>query len=277
MHVRLAMLCLGLCTANPLWAQTEKTAPEKPTPRPGVERVFRGNCSEATSRDLFTATDTDGDDRLDVFETHDALDSMKDLRDSDAFARLDTDRDGFVSWKEFDRSLRTALQNGGSFRVRTQRRLVASAPEARSATPLQKFLQLHDSNGNGGLDPAEVDKFLRESELSPALGGQLRTLDHDRSGRLEEAELAPWFEQLPGRSPEPAAGKPSPLPTPWSTADADRNGTLDAEEWQALLRRLDPTLERSAEGLRRRLDLNKDGVLQLDELPRQSPTRPITS
>jgi Ca2+-binding EF-hand superfamily protein len=275
MRTRLWIVWLGLAAASSLSAQVDP-AP-MPKSRPGTDRVFRGNCSEAQSRDLFTATDTDGDDRLDVFEAHDALDAMRDLRDHDGFARLDADRDGYVSWPEFDRSLRTSLQQGGSFRVRTQRRLLPSAPEAKAATPLQKFLQLHDSNGNGGLDPAEIDKFLRESELSPALGGQLRTLDHDRSGRLEEAELAPWFEQLPGRGPEPVPAKASPLPTPWSTADTDCDGALDQVEWQQLLRRLDPTLERNAEDLRRRLDRTKDGKLQADELPPKPPLRPGTS
>ncbi|MBL8755692.1 MAG: hypothetical protein JNK15_20520 [Planctomycetes bacterium] len=275
-RVAVCVLWCSLWAAATLPAQaaTAPQDPNAPKGKPGTERTFRGSCSGSLSRDLFGAADLDGDDRLDVFEAHDALEAMRDLRDHDGFARLDRDRDGFVSWPEFDQNLQKSLQGGGTFKIRLVRKLTATAPEARAASPLQKFLQLHDSNGNGGLDPAEVDKFLRESELSPALGGQLKTLDHDRSGRLEEAELAPWFEQLPGKSPSDVGAPASPLPPPWSTADGDRDGILDASEWKVLLRRLDPTLERIADDLLRLRDRNRDGKLQADELPGARPVRP---
>jgi Ca2+-binding EF-hand superfamily protein len=275
-RVVLSLLVCGLWVGATASAQST-AAPQDPNQaktKPGTERTFRGSCSTSLSRDLFHAADLDGDDRLDVFEAHDALESMRDLRDHDGFARLDRDRDGFVSWPEFDQCLQKSLQGGGTFKIHLVRKLTAVAPEARPATPLQKFLQLHDSNGNGELDPAEVDKFLRESDLSPTLGAQLKTLDHDRSGRIEEAELAPWFEQLPGRGPTEPVGPASPLPPPWSTADQNRDGVLDADEWKALLRRLDPTLDRVADSLRERLDLSRDGKLQADELPGRKPVRP---
>lgn len=262
---------LAVCPA--LSAQVKSEAPATPEKRPGTEHTYRGNCSEAQSRDLFTACDADGDDRLDLFEAHDALDTMRNLRDADGFAILDKDRNGYVSWPEFDANLRSSLLREGKFRVRTSRRLAPSAPEAKAATPLQQFLQLHDSDGNGGLDPAEIEAYLRQTGLPPALGGQLRSLDLDRSGRLEEAELAPWFELLPGRSAAPGTPTDSVLLPLWASVDDDFSGTIDAAELARMLRRLDPTLDRAAAALLRALDKDRNGVLQPAEIPAAAPAK----
>jgi hypothetical protein len=56
------------------------------------------------------------------------------------------------------------------------------------------------------------------------------------------------------------------LPAPWHTVDQDQNLQLDAVEFTAALRRLDPQLERWAEPLWRALDADRDGVLQASEL-----------
>ncbi len=254
-------LCATLLVAQ---AQGTKTPPDAP----GTSRTFRSSCSEATSRDLFTACDADGDDRLDIFEASDALETIRHRRDAEGFAKLDSDRDGYVTWPEFDTNLRTTLQQGGTFRVRTVRPFAPTAPEPKAATALQQFLKLHDSNQNGGLDTDEIDQYLRQTKLPPTLGGQLRKLDLDGNSRLEEAELAPWFETLPGRAMLGAAlPTNSPLMPPWSAADRDANGTISVEELRAVLRRLDPALDGWATELLRALDRNRDGVLQPDEVP----------
>jgi Ca2+-binding EF-hand superfamily protein len=266
----LLLLCPAIAAQMKAQGKDAPTTAGKPK---GPEHTYRGNCSEAQSRDLFTACDADGDDRLDLFEAHDALDTMRSLRDADGFAVLDKDRNGYVSWPEFDANLRSSLLHDGKFTVRTSRRLAPSAPEAKAATPLQQFLQLHDTDGNGGLDPAEIEAYLRQTGLPPALGGQLRTLDLDRSGRLEEAELAPWFEQLPGRSASPGTATDSVLLPLWASVDDDNSGTIDVAELARVLRRLDPTLERAAAELLRSLDKNRDGVLQPGEIPAAVPSK----
>lgn len=266
-------LCLALATA-----QGKPEPSPAPPKRPGTEHTYRGNCSEATSRELFTACDADGDDRLDLFELHDALDVMRNLRDASGFASLDKDRDGYISWPEFDANLRSTLLHERKFRVRTIRRFVQSAPEPKPATALQQFLQLHDSNGNGGLDQAEIEAYLRRTNLPPALGSQMRTLDLDGSGRVDEAELAPWFEQLPGQNAlAKLLTKESGLMPPWSTIDDDSSGTIDVTELARMLRRLAPTLERAAPELLRLLDKNQDAVLQPDEIPGKAPAKASTS
>lgn len=231
--------------------------------------------TEALSRDLFTACDSDGDDRLDLFEAAEALDALRDLRDRDAFVRLDGDRDGFLSWPEFDQHFWSVIQFGGTFHLRPCRALVEQAPEqrqARPASPLQRFVALHDSNGNGALDPDEVERMVVRTELPPNVSAQLRGLDRDKSGRIDEAELAPWFELLRGRVPEatpqatPARGG-GPLLPPWHDNDADGNGRIDRDELAAALRRIDPSLARWAEALLRALDLDRDGQLDAAELP----------
>jgi Ca2+-binding EF-hand superfamily protein len=240
--------------------------------RTGTEREFAGSCSPATSRDLFSACDADADDRLDVFEAGDALETMRGATDHDGFARFDTDRDGYVDWPEFDGVLRATLQRGGTFRVRTVRTFAPPTQSARPATELQRFLQLHDGNGNGGLDPDEVQQMLQERGLSPQLGALLRGFDRDRSGKLEETEIAPYWEQLrgnAGRDLLPATGEA--LAPPWRTADQNRDGRIDERELAAMLSRLDAALAQWAAAWLRELDRNRDGVLQADELPGHKP------
>ena len=242
----------------------------RPTAPKTTERNYRGPYDAGTCRDLFRACDQDADDRLDVFEASGALDGLRDARDVDGFARLDTDRDGFVTWVEFDANFRRSLQRQGSFRVRTSRPL---GGDSRGNSELQQFLRLYDADHDGALDPAEVEQLLRLGILPQGLGARLKTLDHDGSGRLEEPELAPWYEQLPrpqrGAPERPGAG--SLLPPPWNVCDADKDNTVALDELALALRKLDPTLQRWAAQLLAKLDKNGDGQLQPAELPVPPP------
>jgi Ca2+-binding EF-hand superfamily protein len=242
----------------------------RPTAPKTTERNYRGPYDAGTGRDLFRACDQDADDRLDVFEASGALDSLRDARDVDGFARLDTDRDGFVTWVEFDANFRRSLQRQGSFRVRTSRPLGGGS---RGNSELQQFLRLYDADHDGALDPAEVEQLLRLGILPQGLGARLKTLDHDGSGRLEESELAAWYEQLPrpqrGAPERPGAG--SLLPPPWHVCDADKDNTVALDELALALRKLDPTLQRWAAQLLAKLDKNGDGQLQPAELPVPPP------
>lgn len=241
-------------------------------PRKGTERSVRGTCSEALSRDLFRACDADDDDRLDVFEASDALEAVRSPRDSAGFKRLDGDRDGYVSWPEFDRTLRAVLQTGTAFRVHTTRPLTESGNAPRAATPIRQFLQLHDRNGNDGLDPSEVAEFLRQASLPPTLGTTLRQLDRDQDGRISEAELQPWFEQQSGKTLPLPTGAGSPLAPPWDASDKNHDGAIDAAELRSALRRLDPALDAWTAQLLAALDKDHDGVLRPAELPGPPPS-----
>ncbi|MBL8729724.1 MAG: hypothetical protein JNM25_14950 [Planctomycetes bacterium] len=273
---RLPLASLLLAATATLASAQSVAAPEsgRRAPRTGVS-----SYSESVSRDLFSACDADSDDRLDVFEASDALDSIGGPKDSAGFQRLDTDRDGFVSWPEFDQHFWNVVQRGGAFHVRPCRSLVEPAPErqeAGPASPLQSFVRMYDKNGNGGLDPDELDQMVRATNLPPSIGGELRGLDHDRSGRIEEAELAPWFELLRGLVPgagRPATAASGSLPPPWQAGDLDLDGRIDVGELTALLRRLDPALVRWAPQLLRALDSDGDGRLGPTELPQ--PERPL--
>ncbi len=246
---------------------------------PGRERVELQRHDEETSRTLFGACDADGDDRLDLFEACDAFEALGDPRDVRPFARLDVDRDGFLSWPEFDSHLRFAIDRAGSVRVRPSRAFTPpTAPDGAAATPAQRLLRLYDANRDGGLDPDEVDRFVAQIGLPPAFVASLRSLDADRSGKIEEAELAPWMQLIQPFLPEAdfANERPaSPLPPPWGLGDRDGNGRLDPRELTNLLRRLDPSLVRWSTTWFARLDKNRDGWLdagELDEAPKARTT-----
>ncbi|MCA8949095.1 MAG: hypothetical protein KDE27_06320 [Planctomycetes bacterium] len=229
--------------------------------------------TESTSRELFSACDADSDDRLDLFEASDALETLGDPKDSSSFLTLDQNRDGYLQWPEFDAQYRRAIERDGTFRVKTCRRLSQQAPELKSAkpaTPLETFLQLHDTNGDGGLDPDEIAKFAREMGLQPAFESQLRMLDLDHSGRVEALELAPIFAQLRSVAALPGMADvavPSALPAPWGDIDTSGDAAIDAGELAAALRKLDPALARWAAAILAKLDRNQSGKVESDEIP----------
>ena len=250
-----------------LLAQTPRsttTSEDAVTPGAAVETY-----TEPKSRSLFTSCDANSDDRLDFFEACAAFDWLRGKKDHAGFARLDQDRDGYVGWPEFDRQFQATVKRGAAFRVDPCRRLVEQAPEQQKAsapTPVQVFLQLLDANRNGGLDPAEVDQLARIGLVSPQALQQLRSLDLDRTGRVEEPELAPWFSQHKIQTLLPpgmlAAGPPATV-----IGDENGDGTLDESELAHMLQRLDPSLGRWAATLMQRLDRNLDKRLDQQELP----------
>lgn len=268
MHRWIAIGLIGLATVS---ASAQRQAPTQGEPGTRPERTFRSH-SDPTSRDLFRGCDADGDDRLDVFESSKAFDSMRDAKDTAGFARLDQDRDGYISWPEFDAAFRAAVQNGGTFRIHPARRFATPAPQPRSATPLQQFLQLHDGNQSGGLDAGEIERLLRQGSIPVGLGGQLRALDLDRSGEVDEAELAPMFELLAGAARNPGnRAAASLLPPPWGAVDADRDNQIDAAELAQLLRAIDPSLARWSDDLLKSLDKDKNGKLSPIEVAAAKP------
>jgi Ca2+-binding EF-hand superfamily protein len=223
------------------------------------------------SRELFAACDGNGDDRLDLFEASAAIETLGDPRDSSGFRLLDRDRDGYLDWSEFDDHFRAVVGRGRVFRVKTCRRFAHSAPEvqqAKSATPLERYFQLHDVDENGGLDPDEVSRIVKELGLQPLFEAQLRNLDRDQSGRIEATELMPFFERMQGKIALPGlrAAPESGLPGPWTAIDADGDGAIDLGELQVALRRIDSGLARWARHLLQRHDADADGKLSADEL-----------
>jgi hypothetical protein len=162
------------------------------------------------------------------------------------------------------------LQRGDSFRVRTVRPFTPPAGPRKGGTELQKLLAAADANQNGAIDADELPQFAQGAGLPPMMTPPLTALDLDRDGRLQEAELAPWFQKVAAMRAmfgPPATTAAEGLPAPWQAADRDQNRRIDEPELAAVLRRLDPTLARWAGALLRALDRDGDSALQPAELP----------
>lgn len=281
------ILALGLLAAvvsGPATGQIQPASPQTapaPTiplpepaqidPKPRGEGRYQGSYSESTSRELFRACDENSDDRLDVFETASCFDILPTSRDIEGFARIDNDRDGFVTWPEFDQRFRKGLKNGGTFVVRTARPFVMPEPPPQPLTDLQKFIRLYDKDGDGGLSPTEILDLLKATGLPEVVATVLMQSDLDQSGKVEELELAPWFAQLPKQTTPGKSNQKTGLAQPWLDADGNLDESIDADELTVLLRRLDPGLLRWAKSLLSRLDTNKDGKLSAKELDESRP------
>jgi Ca2+-binding EF-hand superfamily protein len=113
--------------------------------------------------------------------------------------RSNSDRDGFVSWPEFDRMLRTTLDAGATFRVKLARPAAPQLPEIKPAAAPQALLREHDANRDGALDAAELGAALRrvDARLATWAAELLRAHDVDRDGKLQAAEVAKLPVALP--------------------------------------------------------------------------------
>lgn len=260
-------------------AQFPVPEPAQVHPRPAQkpereEHSYQGGYSKSRSHELFRACDANSDDRLNILETADAFDVLLSPKDHQGFARFDTDRDGFVTWPEFDQRFRKGLEYGGTFRIRTSRPFALPDPPPQALTPLQKFIRLYDRDGDGGLSPDEITNLLKQTGLPVDLAGPLLQSDLNKSGTIDEPELAPWFQML--QLPAPAATGPTPagLRQPWLDADANLSKAIESFELDVLLRRLDPSLLRWSKNLIAKLDSDRDGKLSAPELEALEETPP---
>lgn len=290
--LRAAQLALGLALgslAGALPSQNTSTEPALETPQPQVplpeveplrpkstgEGRYQGSYSESTCRELFRACDSNSDDRLDVFETSDSFDVIPSPKDLDGFSRIDTDRNGYVTWTEFDQRFKKGLKHGGTFVVRTVRKFVLPEPPPQPLSPLQKFIRLYDKDEDGRLSATEIADLMKASGLPEALTSVLMQSDLDKSGNIDETEIAPWYAEVyqassaAKRSENPAVA--TGLTQPWADADNDSDNAISDKELTALLRRLDPGLLRWTKGLLSALDANKDGKLSPKELKKADP------
>lgn len=239
-----------------------------------VERATEMTYDRDRSRALFAACDADSDDRLDLFEAQSALQDVGEPGNLNWFRRLDTDRDGYVDWPEFDAFYRNVVRDGNTLHLRLLRALPAVATPAGGGLGQapRRTIDLFDANHDGALDIAEGEAMLKELGVPPNLIRMAPTLDTDRDGRYSQSELAPamqllhidLFAPVAPKSGGPAA---TVLPAPWQEVDGDNNQSIDRKELALALRRIDPQLDRWTAKIMAATDRNGDGRLSPGELP----------
>jgi Ca2+-binding EF-hand superfamily protein len=265
-----AVLVLSNLTAQapaqkPVAAQP--AAETKPKSEPVVVREY----DETRSTALFTACDSNGDDRIDVFEARAAFESVGAPNEIQWFRRLDQDRDGFLEWPEFDRFYRDLIKSGNALQLTLSRNLQASADVAvpLANQPLRETIRLFDKDQDKSLDRTEATAMLRTIGAPPQALSMLTLLDKDRDGKLSEADLAPHWEALRASvtAAQAKGAQQSDADAMLAALDLDANGTVSLGELARSLRRVDPQMERWAPQILQAADANKDGVLQAAELP----------
>lgn len=237
---------------------------------PGPEVVSVFIYDQAQSRRLFASADRNADDRLDMSEAGVSLETVGGIRDRVAFRRLDGNRDGFMSWQEFDAHLRSVLKEGGTFYlvpVRPSELEVREMPEddpAASGAP--SALERLDTDGNGTVSRSEIGSLLAKAGLPPTLISQFPVLDVDKSGELSAVEVIPLAPVLARLGPPP--GAVSGLPPRYRNADEDGDGQLNRDELEVCLIFLDPGLARWVDKVLQDADANGSGGLDQRELQR---------
>lgn len=225
-----------------------------------------------TSRAAFRACDANADDRLSIFEARQSLARMGGLENPEGFRRLDSNKDGQLSWPEFDRHFAGVCERGGSFRIRPVRPFLPPlSPRRASVAELAALsvIQLGDKNEDRVLDSDELKVLFKEFQLPESLRVQgLLLLDTDKSGTVDKKELLLLVQTVPGlidlgrQEQETRAMRAGPL----AGIDKDDDGEVAPQELDQALRLLDPALARWSRKVFTDADTDKDGVLDADEL-----------
>ncbi len=251
-----------------------------PAPQPAaetktkLERVTVRDYDEQRSVAYFAACDSNSDDRLDVFEARSAFSSVGDPQDIRWYRRLDQDRDGFLDWPEFDRYYRDLTQNGAALHLTLARALAPSvavtAPLAGS--DLRETIRVYDKDQDRQLDRAEASGALRALGAPQGALALLQLVDSNRDGRFSEAELAPHWDGLRGKSIlAQHIDKPDEKHAALAALDLDASGGVSVAELARALRRIDPQLARWATQIHEGADADKDGALRGEEVPVWKP------
>ncbi|MCA8955453.1 MAG: hypothetical protein KDC87_05230 [Planctomycetes bacterium] len=234
--------------------------PPAQTPRPEGQRwVILDKYDTRISRAAFAACDGDGDDRLSVVEARYSLRGMEQIGPVSGFAALDTDRDGYLCWPDFDARYRQRIELGTNFQFRPVRPFTKPRPSptkgakvsARSAVDLVMNMVRLDDDPH--MSRAEFAKLLEVLNQPPSAAGLFTVLDRDRSGGLTREELEPVVKHIPyllelTRQADTSADAPS----------------VDAVGKR--LARFHPTVARWCTTILTVADKNRDGKLQLGEL-----------
>ena len=224
---------------------------------------------EAASRQLFMSADRNADDRLDLIEASQSLQTVDGIRDRAGFRRLDRDRNGYLGWPEFDAHLQSVLRSNEIFYLAPSRPMLLQDTPPAAVRPAadQSMMGLLDRDHNGTLSREEVQVLLSAAGLRPELIEQYPLLDTDRSGALSATEAAPLANLLPML----IAGRPRPaddLPEVYRGADRNGDGHLDRLELDLCLRLLDPGLGRWTDKVLMDADPDRSGTLDQRELQR---------
>ncbi len=224
---------------------------------------------EATSRLLFVCIDANADDRLNLSEAGQALETVAGIRDRTSFRRLDQNRDGFLSWPEFDAHLREVIRSGESFYLHPKRPELLRVDMVVSPEPEKDptVMGLVDRDHSGTLSREEVLVLLNATGLDPGVIEQFPLLDLDGSGTLSPAEAAPLSVLLLRLTADYPTDRET-LPPAYRRADRNGDGHLDLLELDVCLRMLDPGLGRWSDKVLKDADPDGSGTLDQEELQR---------
>ncbi|MBK7874383.1 MAG: hypothetical protein IPJ77_01265 [Planctomycetes bacterium] len=227
--------------ASPSPASEQESTPPAPEPPPGERAV-----------EYFTLADYDGNGWMGFTEAQKSLGL-----DRGGFAVYDKDKDGRIDFDEFSTRYQNILAKGGAFQPPLKKPEVRKAP--RREAP--ELLATYDQTPDGLLDVRELRHALADYELAEPPAEELfSTLDRDASKALELIELEALADLL---SPKPAGETDGAKPKAKSVLELfGRSVPREVREGSVHL----PPQIPGPVPVFRRLDLDDDGAIELDDL-----------
>jgi len=260
---------------------------EKPAapPMPDLADVEPAQLMRYMER-LFKIGDKNNDGVLDALELRDLLQKSGFNLDQQTIATVmdavDVNRDGVIQFSEFCHAM-SILINTMSQEEENVMPDIKSVNKLELRSYFMRLFKIADTNGDGVLQPAEMEALLRKSGFgfdSATIQEMVRLADANGDGVIEYNEFVPAMmavAQFSRHVPEVRADMPKMSSVPpaqlelyfqklFSVGDKDKNGVLDAIEFRDLLRASgfgfdDATISK----ILREADTNNDGVLQFDE------------
>jgi len=236
--------------------------PSAAVAQPNGRWIGFDNHDQRRSRAAFKACDRDGDDRLSVVEARYCLAGIGSADDLSGFQAMDTNRDGFLHWHEFDARFKATTARGSTFRFLPARPFsdpsAGTRAKGKRIPKEQTAAELVVAMANVDTDPhisrAEFLGLLKALGQPPTLAASFDAIDMDKSGGVSQAEFVPVLSAVPFLA---------------QLVLAQQNKTTQQVLPAELNRRLaglHPTLQRWHRVVFQQADRNGNGVLEKAEL-----------
>ncbi|XP_052249064.1 neo-calmodulin-like isoform X2 [Dreissena polymorpha] len=168
-------------------------------------------------------------------------------------------------------AMATRKDSGKDKRVLENASLVSGdASDKSSESEIRELFRLFDTNNDRSISSQELGKAMRFLGMTPTeqqVTDAMRTLDVDRSGRIEFREFHAFMQkEIDKINDSSFANNGETVRSAFRTFDRDGNGYIDQKELRVAMKNLGEALtDKELDDMMRQADIDGDGKINYEE------------